>query len=244
MSNPGVAWETGEERRRDARTGVQPGRRTGSGRLRQVVGGRDAPRCTASRGGPAAQSAVRRSAGHDRPGGGGPLVRQYESTTGAGGQGPAILDPAWEDHPGFFALRQSYVAALGLAEDVLEAGRGGGADGWRRQGRDGDQADLRRVAPTNFLPTNPAALKRAFETAGASLVSGGRHFVDDLLHNGGRPRQVDTTAVRARREPRRDARQGGVSQRADGADPVRAADASRCTRFRCSPARRGSTSTT
>jgi polyhydroxyalkanoate synthase len=33
----------------------------------------------------------------------------------------------------------------------------------------------------------------AFETGGSSLVKGARNFVDDLLHNNGRPRQVDTT---------------------------------------------------
>jgi polyhydroxyalkanoate synthase len=52
---------------------------------------------------------------------------------------------------------------------------------------------LDAVAPTNFLATNPAALKRAFDTAGGSLAKGAAHFVDDLLHNEGRPRQVDTS---------------------------------------------------
>ena len=109
------------------------------------------------------------------------------------GKDRRFADAAWEDHPGFFALRQSYLAALGLAEDLLEAGRGDSADQLAQ-----DKAEMvtklvfDALAPTNFLPTNPTALKRAFETAGASLVSGGRHFIDDLLHNGGRPRQVDT----------------------------------------------------
>ena len=51
---------------------------------------------------------------------------------------------------------------------------------------------LDALAPTNFLLTNPAALKRAFETGGASVVRGARNFLDDLLTNGGMPRQVDT----------------------------------------------------
>src|SRR5205823_10320250 len=55
---------------------------------------------------------------------------------------------------------------------------------------------LDALAPTNFLPTNPTALKRAFDSAGISLVRGARHFVDDLLHNNGRPRQVDTSSFR------------------------------------------------
>ena len=46
-------------------------------------------------------------------------------------------------------------------------------------------------SPTNFLLTNPAALKRAFETGGGSVLSGTRNFLDDLANNGGRPSQVD-----------------------------------------------------
>jgi poly[(R)-3-hydroxyalkanoate] polymerase subunit PhaC len=106
------------------------------------------------------------------------------------GKDRRFTDPAWEDHPAFFALRQSYLAALGLAEDLLLAGRGSDrlADSKAEMAT---RLVFDALAPTNFLPTNPAALKRAFETAGASLVSGSRHFIDDVLHNGGRPRQVD-----------------------------------------------------
>jgi len=36
---------------------------------------------------------------------------------------------------------------------------------------------LDALAPTNFLFTNPAALKRAFETGGASVAAGARNFL-------------------------------------------------------------------
>ncbi len=49
------------------------------------------------------------------------------------------------------------------------------------------------LAPTNFLLGNPSALKKARETRGSSLVKGLRNFVDDVLHNGGMPSQVDKT---------------------------------------------------
>jgi polyhydroxyalkanoate synthase len=49
------------------------------------------------------------------------------------------------------------------------------------------------LAPTNFLLGNPSALKKARETRGASLVKGARNFIDDLVHNGGMPSQVDKT---------------------------------------------------
>ncbi len=50
------------------------------------------------------------------------------------------------------------------------------------------------MAPTNFLATNPAALKRAFETGGVSLMRGMRNFMTDLTTNGGLPRKVDRSA--------------------------------------------------
>ena len=49
------------------------------------------------------------------------------------------------------------------------------------------------MAPTNFLATNPAALKRAFDTGGRSAAKGINNLLDDLVSNGGKPRQVDTT---------------------------------------------------
>ena len=44
---------------------------------------------------------------------------------------------------------------------------------------------------SNLPWVNPAVWKEAFDTGGQSLVAGAGHFVDDVMHNGGRPRQVD-----------------------------------------------------
>jgi polyhydroxyalkanoate synthase len=52
---------------------------------------------------------------------------------------------------------------------------------------------LGAASPSNFLPTNPTALKRAFDTAGVSLLRGARNFTLDLLQNKGMPRQVDSS---------------------------------------------------
>lgn len=46
-------------------------------------------------------------------------------------------------------------------------------------------------APTNSLLGNPGALARLRETKGKSLFYGARNLVDDLINNGGMPRQVD-----------------------------------------------------
>jgi polyhydroxyalkanoate synthase len=101
-----------------------------------------------------------------------------------------FADPAWEGNPGYFAMRQAYLAARRLSEDLLAAGRGGPMADQKAQLAVGFSFDA--LAPTNFLATNPAALKQAFETGGASLLAGARNLLDDLAHNGGRPRQVDT----------------------------------------------------
>jgi len=102
-----------------------------------------------------------------------------------------FADAAWADHPGYAGLRQAYLAARQFSGEVLAAGRGDVVSDGKAELATGFVLDA--VSPTNFLLTNPAALKRAFETGGGSLVAGARNFVDDMLHNSGRPRQVDTS---------------------------------------------------
>jgi polyhydroxyalkanoate synthase subunit PhaC len=102
-----------------------------------------------------------------------------------------FADPAWTDNPGYCALLQAYLAGRRLADDLLAAGQGDPLSDQKAELAVHFVLDA--VAPTNFLPTNPAALKRAFETGGASVLAGARNFLDDLVNNGGRPRQVDTT---------------------------------------------------
>jgi polyhydroxyalkanoate synthase len=48
------------------------------------------------------------------------------------------------------------------------------------------------AAPTNVLPGNPAAMRKAVETRGKSLVQGLRNVADDFAHNGGMPLMVDS----------------------------------------------------
>jgi polyhydroxyalkanoate synthase subunit PhaC len=102
-----------------------------------------------------------------------------------------FTDPTWEENPAFWALRQGYMAWREYAMDLLHA-----SDLDRVQG---GKAEMTlsflhdALSPTNFPVTNPAVLKRAFETGGRSLTDGWRNFTDDMLHNNGRPRQVDTS---------------------------------------------------
>ena len=101
-----------------------------------------------------------------------------------------FADRTWTDNPAFFALRQGYLAASRLADELLDAGSGDATDDAKAKLMTRFLLDA--LAPTNFLLTNPAALKRALETGGASVLTGTGHMVDDMINNNGRPRQVDT----------------------------------------------------
>jgi polyhydroxyalkanoate synthase len=105
-----------------------------------------------------------------------------------------FTDQAWHDNPAFFAIRQSYLAASQLARDLLAAGANGTRADAKAQLATGFLLDA--LAPTNFLFSNPAAVKRALETGGSSVVAGAANFLSDLLTNGGRPRQVDMRPFR------------------------------------------------
>jgi len=107
------------------------------------------------------------------------------------GRDKRFSDPAWTDNPGFAALLQYYLANRQFYEDMLCLGRGDQLSDAKASLATGFVLDA--LSPTNFLLTNPAALKRAFETGGGSLLAGARNFVNDLVHNNGRPSQVDRT---------------------------------------------------
>ena len=101
-------------------------------------------------------------------------------------------DPTWNGNPFFVALRLTHAAAC---RSVLELIDPPGADPLTaKKARMLAGLTLDALAPTNFLPTNPAALKRAFETGGRSVLNGAKNFIDDVRTNGGRPRQVDSSS--------------------------------------------------
>jgi polyhydroxyalkanoate synthase len=101
-------------------------------------------------------------------------------------------DPTWQENPAYFWLQQSYLLFGRLAQDLVEVGAGSGAGA--KKLRLATEIVVDAMAPTNVLPGNPAALKRAFETGGASLLRGARNFLTDLATNKGMPRQVDRGA--------------------------------------------------
>jgi polyhydroxyalkanoate synthase len=98
--------------------------------------------------------------------------------------------PEWEQHPFFRLLKQSYLA---FSKQLLEEAV--------RQAVDPDERQrlvfylrqfLDAISPTSFLPTNPAALRKAWETCGGSVTNGTCNLLDDLCQ--GRLSVTDTTA--------------------------------------------------
>jgi polyhydroxyalkanoate synthase len=106
-----------------------------------------------------------------------------------------FADPAWSQNPAFRRLCQEYLSLCESAGNLLDD-----LENDRRSWRDAERARfvmnilMSALAPTNFLPTNPAALKRAFDTAGLSMVKGASQWWRDLRENGGMPAQTDRSA--------------------------------------------------
>ncbi|MBI3144436.1 MAG: alpha/beta hydrolase, partial [Pseudogulbenkiania sp.] len=88
-------------------------------------------------------------------------------------------DPAWSDSPALDLIKEWYLAFTRHTQDMLydTPGLSGkesrrAAFWWRNW--------LNAVAPTNYLWTNPVAIRKAMETRGDSLARGFQNFLDDL----------------------------------------------------------------
>ena len=102
-----------------------------------------------------------------------------------------FADPAWSGNPAFRRLGQGYLAASAAATRLVDALESSGVDPARvEKARFVGTIVVSALAPTNFVATNPAALKRAFDTGGGSLARGLRAWAGDLRHNGGMPSMV------------------------------------------------------
>ena len=103
-------------------------------------------------------------------------------------------DPTWRDSPLYRRLGQSYLAGCGFLDEVLDEVSAAGRDINKARFLLGVLASA--AAPTNTLLGNPAAIKRAVETSGLSLIRGGRNWYGDVRHNGGMPSTADRSAFK------------------------------------------------
>jgi polyhydroxyalkanoate synthase len=99
-----------------------------------------------------------------------------------------FADEAWRTVPYFRALGQSYRLFEMWMERMYQSVEGS----WQDKARARFAADViaAAVAPTNYLGTNPEALRKAVETGGLSLVRGVQNMLRDMAR-GGMPSMVD-----------------------------------------------------
>lgn len=90
-----------------------------------------------------------------------------------------FADPVWNESATWDIAKEWYLVTTHQIQDMLYATPGlssrdrrRAAFWWRKW--------LNAMAPTNFLLTNPVALRKAAETNGESLLRGWRNFFDDL----------------------------------------------------------------
>jgi polyhydroxyalkanoate synthase subunit PhaC len=100
-------------------------------------------------------------------------------------------DAAYDNNPWYFWLEQQYLLVGQLVSELLDAARLKGTT--EVKARLAAQIMIDALAPTNTLAGNPAALRKAFDTGGKSLVRGVQNLVHDVRHNGGWPSQVDSS---------------------------------------------------
>jgi polyhydroxyalkanoate synthase len=100
-------------------------------------------------------------------------------------------DAAWTENPFYRVFLGGYLAWTNALDEFIDKSS--------FDGRTKEQAHFVRqlitdaLAPTNSL-ANPAALKRAIDTGGTSLVDGLRNMMSDLFGNSGMPSMVDKSA--------------------------------------------------
>ena len=104
-------------------------------------------------------------------------------------------DPDWSANPMFDVMKQSYLLTSNWLNDLVS-----GVE-------DVDSMTKRRVefftkmltdafSPSNFLISNPAALREAMQSQGASLLKGAENFAADLARGGGQLSISQTDASR------------------------------------------------
>ncbi len=102
---------------------------------------------------------------------------------------PRFRDCAWQKNPFYRRVGQSYFAFCESLQGLLDSP----AEDWRDHERAKFMVELcsAALAPTNLLPGNPAALKKALETRGRSILDGAGHLLGDIRAKRMLPASVD-----------------------------------------------------
>jgi len=98
-------------------------------------------------------------------------------------------DPVWSSNPFYRAGLQYWMAWGNSVNEWASDLKMGELERARAKFLLGMITDA--LAPTNTLVGNPAAMKQAYATGGASLIRGLKNAYSDITTNGGMPSQVD-----------------------------------------------------
>ena len=93
-------------------------------------------------------------------------------------------DPEWRSNPAFSMLRESYLATADFITDLVNRTEGVD-DATKRKAAFYIKQAVDAASPSNFLMTNPAALRALFQTGGESLVKGVENLAEDLRRGKG-----------------------------------------------------------
>ncbi len=103
-------------------------------------------------------------------------------------QGPVrdkrFRDPEWRSNPAFSMLRESYLATADFITDLVQRTEGVD-DATKRKAAFYIKQAVDAASPSNFLMTNPAALRALFATKGESLIKGIENLTEDLKRGKG-----------------------------------------------------------
>jgi polyhydroxyalkanoate synthase len=121
----------------------------------------------------------------------------FERAIGLDNSGPIAIagrdkrfaDQAYQENPAYFLLAQQYLLFGQLVAELLDNAGASGTQNAKARFAANFLVDA--LAPTNTLAGNPAAVRKAFDTGGKSIVRGLKNMVHDVRHNGGWPSQVD-----------------------------------------------------
>ena len=93
-------------------------------------------------------------------------------------------DPEWRSNPAFSMLRESYLATAQFITDLVEKTEGVD-DATKRKAAFYIKQAVDAASPSNFLMTNPAALRALLATQGESLLKGVENLAKDLARGEG-----------------------------------------------------------
>ena len=95
-----------------------------------------------------------------------------------------FVDPEWDNNPLFDVIKQSYLLSSQWLNELVSSVQDVAPD-TKRRAEFFMKMMTDAMSPSNFLISNPTALKAAVDSRGASLVKGMENFAADLERGGG-----------------------------------------------------------